>query len=174
MALGDILIVKRGVEILGKKYLRGRVYKHVGFDCGDGTVIHYAEPSKRRPRGRVVRVTYRTFAKGDPVFTNPCPSTVDITAAYARAQQRIGEEKYALWSNNCEHLVTWCWFGEGYSEQIDNVKDLIRSAFPMIAGPIGTWAAAALAANAFQSQIKAVGAVSCAIRVTGTRSRRGR
>ena len=39
-----------------------------------------------------------------------------------RAKERIGEQKYNLFINNCEHFCSECIFGEHVSEQVQNVK----------------------------------------------------
>jgi phage shock protein A len=35
-----------------------------------------------------------------------------------RAQSRLGERKYNLLFNNCEHFATWCKTGVSYSKQV--------------------------------------------------------
>ncbi len=39
-------------------------------------------------------------------------------AAVERARSRIGEDRYRLLTNNCEHFCTWCVLGVGRSEQV--------------------------------------------------------
>ena len=46
-------------------------------------------------------------------------------AAYAadeiveRARSRIGEQRYRITTNNCEHFCEWCLRGESRSEQVE-------------------------------------------------------
>jgi hypothetical protein len=40
-------------------------------------------------------------------------------AAVQRARTRLGEDRYRVWSNNCEHFVEWCVSGTSRSAQID-------------------------------------------------------
>ena len=42
--------------------------------------------------------------------------------AIERIRKRIGERKYRLRTNNCEHLINWAITGKEESAQIDNVK----------------------------------------------------
>ncbi len=41
-----------------------------------------------------------------------------------RAWSRIGESRYQLLSNNCEHFCHWCLFGESRSEQVDRLRKI--------------------------------------------------
>ncbi|MGG1947245.1 lecithin retinol acyltransferase family protein [Trinickia sp. NRRL B-1857] len=36
----------------------------------------------------------------------------------ARAQSRLGEDRYRILTNNCEHFCTWCVQGFARSEQV--------------------------------------------------------
>jgi hypothetical protein len=36
----------------------------------------------------------------------------------ARAYSRLGEKRYSLFNNNCEHLCTWSIDGVSHSEQV--------------------------------------------------------
>ena len=47
-----------------------------------------------------------------------------------RAYSRIGENRYNLLTNNCEHLCAWCLLGESYSEQVE----LWRGRFDAVVG----------------------------------------
>ena len=42
-----------------------------------------------------------------------------VTAAVERARSRLGEDRYRLWSNNCEHFVHWCLTGSARSRQVE-------------------------------------------------------
>jgi hypothetical protein len=42
-----------------------------------------------------------------------------------RAKSRIGEEKYNLVSNNCEHFAIWCKSGIAESKQVDRVVRIL-------------------------------------------------
>ncbi|MFQ9674660.1 MAG: lecithin retinol acyltransferase family protein [Clostridium paraputrificum] len=41
-----------------------------------------------------------------------------IVETVKRALSRIGERRYNLFTNNCEHFATWCKTGVSYSKQI--------------------------------------------------------
>ncbi|MDJ0690323.1 MAG: lecithin retinol acyltransferase family protein [Xenococcaceae cyanobacterium MO_188.B32] len=109
MARGDQLYVDR--EFLKQN----GVYKHHGIDCGDGRVIHYRKPSEI-----VERTSLAIFSRGNPVYI------VEYLQGFCfipevvveRAESRLGEDKYNLLFNNCEHFATWCKTGISESKQI--------------------------------------------------------
>jgi len=39
----------------------------------------------------------------------------------ARARSRLGENRYRLTTNNCEHFCEWCLSGESRSEQVERI-----------------------------------------------------
>ena len=43
------------------------------------------------------------------------------------ARSRLGEKGYHILYNNCEHFANECYFGEKYSSQTDNVRELFRN-----------------------------------------------
>lgn len=111
MARGDQIYVYR--EFIT---LQG-VYEHHGIDCGDGTVIHY---SKRENYARVERTSWLTFTQGNRVYIKEYPAGFCFIAddVIKRAESRLGEEKYNLLFNNCEHFATWCKTGISDCKQV--------------------------------------------------------
>jgi hypothetical protein len=111
MALGDQLYVWREFA-----NLEG-VYQHHGIDTGDGGVIHYRKPSE------IIELTsFETFSRGNPVYIREYPDGFcyigDVVVN--RAMSRLGENKYNLIFNNCEHFATWCKTGVNESKQIND------------------------------------------------------
>jgi len=45
--------------------------------------------------------------------------------AIKRAEERINENSYGLFSNNCEHFKNWVHFGKQISEQVDNAGTVL-------------------------------------------------
>jgi Lecithin retinol acyltransferase len=91
------------------------VYEHHGIDCGDGSVIHYRKPSEI-----IEQTSIETFARGNPVYIRKYEAGFHFIAdvVVSRAQSRLGEQKYNLLFNNCEHFATWCKTGFSDSKQI--------------------------------------------------------
>ena len=99
-----------------------RGFVHHGLYVGDGRVIHYRGFDRLLRRHPVQEVSLTTFAGGRGFAVLPCPTTRDdgaAAAAIARARSRLGEDRYRLWSNNCEHFTTWCLHGVSRSLQVE-------------------------------------------------------
>ncbi|MDY7022414.1 MAG: lecithin retinol acyltransferase family protein [Cyanobacteriota bacterium] len=96
------------------------VYEHHGIDCGDGTVIHYRKPSEV-----IEQTSMATFARGGKVYVRSYPVRYIADTVVMRAKSRLGESKYNLLFNNCEHFATWCVTGVSDSHQIRNFIPLL-------------------------------------------------
>jgi len=98
-------------------------YTHHGVYAGAGRVVHYAGLSRSLRRGPVQEVALAEFADGHAVWVRQSAGAkFDGTEAVRRAYSRLGEDRYRLISNNCEHFCMWCLYGESRSEQIDGWK----------------------------------------------------
>ncbi len=116
MARGDQIYVFR--EFLN---LQG-IYEHHGIDCGDGTVIHYRKPSET-----IERTSISTFTQGKKVYVRQYPTYFLPDAVVQRAENRLGERKYNLLFNNCEHFATWCKTGFNDSQQVRDFVPVIST-----------------------------------------------
>ena len=135
---GDVIGVSRGA------------YEHYGIYAGNGRVIHYAgETADFNGRVSIHEAPFEEFLKGSREyfvisFEGRYPikihsSTKFISDAYfehcdikgkgkyspeqtlKRAYSRIGESKYNLVQNNCEHFALWCKTGMSQSMQVKMV-----------------------------------------------------
>ena len=106
---------------IGTHLVTGRFgYTHHGLYAGAGKVVHYAGLSQSMRRGPVQEVSLAAFADGHPVWIRQSPDARFAgVEATRRAYSRLGEDRYRLISNNCEHFCTWCLYGESRSDQID-------------------------------------------------------
>jgi lecithin:retinol acyltransferase len=96
-----------------------RGYAHHGIYVGAGKVVHYAGFAGSAHRGPVAEITLDDFAAGHPIMVQPHPLPTFFGAeAVRRARSRLGEDRYRLLTNNCEHFCAWCLFGESRSEQV--------------------------------------------------------
>jgi hypothetical protein len=111
MAFGDRLYVYRNLWNFDS------LYKHYGIDCGDGTVIHYRKPSEI-----IEQTSIETFSKGNRVYIEPSLEGFCFVPSVVidRAKSRLGENRYNLLFNNCEHFVNWCKTGISDSKQVRN------------------------------------------------------
>ncbi len=133
MALGDHVRVKR------------RGYWHHGIDCGDGTVISYAGEHEEKRNPMVRRTSIDRFAKGQTVRTVGHPEAFchGPEAVVARAEARLGEERYRLLDQNCEHFAEWCKTGTRRSLQVRRTAGLVAGAASAVGGVVGVGAALA-------------------------------
>jgi len=99
-----------------------RGYLHHGIYVGDGKVVHYPGLSGSLRRGPVEEVSIERFAAGRPILIKPVgKARYGEAEVVARARSRLGEDRYRITSNNCEHFCEWCINGEARSEQVDNL-----------------------------------------------------
>jgi Lecithin retinol acyltransferase len=95
-------------------------YRHHGLYAGNGRVLHYRGMSRLLQRGPVEEISLAEFALGHGITVVSTPAArFDGIAAVERARSRLGEDRWRLWSNNCEHFVTWCLDGTPRSTQVE-------------------------------------------------------
>jgi hypothetical protein len=104
-----------------------RGFSHHGIYVGGGTVIHYHSAVRGFSRGPVEKVSLARFALGHAIsvriHTTP---RFDGAEVARRARSRVGEHRYRLLSNNCEHYCEWCLQGEQRSYQVERWLSLPR------------------------------------------------
>ena len=84
------------------------LYTHHGLYVGDGRVIHYAGPFRALFRGKVEEVSLQDFARGRRIGVLRGATRFTDAEIVRRARLRLGERRYRLLSNNCEHFCEWC------------------------------------------------------------------
>ena len=104
-----------------------RGYTHHGIYVGSNRVVHYAGWSRALVSGPVEEVCMERFAAGREVSIKADARVLySPEEAVARARSRLGEDRYRLASNNCEHFCEWCLSGESRSEQVDQIVGWAR------------------------------------------------
>ena len=97
-----------------------RGYEHHGIYVGNGKVIHYAGLARGNFRGRIEEVELAAFAYGRSVWTRRSgPPTFSPQEIVRRARSRVGENRYRVFRNNCEHFCEWCLRGDARSYQVE-------------------------------------------------------
>ncbi|NET42059.1 lecithin retinol acyltransferase family protein [Okeania sp. SIO2B3] len=96
------------------------VYEHHGIDYGDGTVIHY-----RKGTETIERTSKEYFTDRRKVYVKRYPVRYIADTVIQRAESRLGERKYNIVFNNCEHFATWCITGVSHSQQVKNFIPLL-------------------------------------------------
>jgi hypothetical protein len=96
-----------------------RGYTHHGIYVGGGRVVHYSGSSRAFHYGPVEEVTLETFARGRPVEARASAGRYSGEEVARCARSRLGEHRYGILRNNCEHFVAWCADGTPRSEQVE-------------------------------------------------------
>ena len=113
-----------------------RGYMHHGICVGDGKVVHYAGLARGQFRGRIEEVSFAQFAYGRSVWTRSSNLPAFVPQeVIRRARSRVGENRYRILRNNCEHFCEWCLRGESRSYQVERFLSS-RLALGMMLGVI--------------------------------------
>ena len=105
-------------------------FAHHGLYAGDGKVVHYGALMYDLIRKPVEEVTLAGFAEGRPLYeVMHAEAAFDSDEAIRRARTRLGEKRYRLLTNNCEHFVEWCLHDVARSFQAETAL-----AFPRLLG----------------------------------------
>ena len=112
-------------------------YRHYGICAGSGRVIHYAG-LLHYPNGLIEETSLTHFAHGRELAVGPEPVCGD--AVLHRARSRLGERRYDLFTNNCEHFSNWCQTGQHHSPQAETLRwparVLVRLIHTVFAGSV--------------------------------------
>jgi hypothetical protein len=107
-------------------------FTHHGIYVGGMKVIHYGSLHDRFRVGPVEEVSLVRFRGRHDVRVRATLTTgYSRSEIVARARSRLGENRWQLLSNNCEHFCEWCLKGEPCSEQIENLSGWLR---PLLRG----------------------------------------
>jgi hypothetical protein len=97
-----------------------RGYTHHGIYVGGGRVVQYGGLSWGLRRGPVEEVPLSQFSQGRAVWIRVTESHwFDQHEVVRRARLRLGEDRYSVLKNNCEHFCEWCVRGQHRSYQVD-------------------------------------------------------
>lgn len=94
-------------------------YDHHGLYAGNGRVIHYSGFTSSGGQGTVEICTLTEFCDGQPCHIQQHTRRRFMRdESVRRAFHRIGEARYNLLFQNCEHFVNWAIQGEASSSQV--------------------------------------------------------
>ncbi len=97
-------------------------YDHHGIYCGvyrgEDTVIDYSAETVKESDARVCPRLLSEFAQGGIVRVIKYARSYPPREVVDRAMSRLGEARYDLVLNNCQHFATWCKTGEPTSSQV--------------------------------------------------------
>jgi hypothetical protein len=108
--------------------VRYAMYRHHGIYAGHGRVVHYAGWIRGR-RGLVEETSVDDFAQGRTLHIRKLPSDrAGGRSIVRRARSRVGERRYHVIENNCEHFCTWSRSGAARSVQVERMAKTLRVA----------------------------------------------
>ena len=98
-------------HLIAKRIEYGIGYTHHGLYIGNNQVIHYSE-------GEVRIDSLEDFKKDCEIRVIDSVATYSKEEINSRAFSRLGEKRYNLVFNNCEHFVNWCRSGGKMTDSI--------------------------------------------------------
>ena len=160
--------IKRGDHICFKSesvfYWHHAIVETAAKSNGEVNVIEYSNSSKQfsldsssPPKNPalavVVRRKFNEF-ENESVYVIKHDRCFDPETVVSRAKSKLGERKYHPVTNNCVHFALWCKTGVSSSEQVNSVKDTLKTGVNDVTDTLntGTWRAA-VAAN---TRVKAI------------------
>jgi hypothetical protein len=110
-------------------------YAHHGIYVGRGRVVHYGGLSRGLRRAPIEEVPLAQFARGRPIYLrSEGAAGGDREEVVRRARIRLGEDRYRVLTNNCEHFCEWCTRGVPRSYQVEDLMALCRFAWRRFVG----------------------------------------
>jgi hypothetical protein len=108
-------------------------YTHHGIYVGERRVVQYGGLSQGLRRGPVEEVSLSQFAQRREIRVRLYESShFDREEVICRARLRLGENRYHLLKNNCEHFCEWCVRGEPRSYQVEELSARCSRAWPVL------------------------------------------
>jgi len=120
----------------GSHLATGRLgYTHHGIYAGAGRVIHYAGLHRGLKAAPVEECSIEEFARGHAIaLVVHESSSFACEEAVRRARSRLGESRYRILTNNCEHFCNWCLTGDARSVQVERALAALRRTFTRLFG----------------------------------------
>lgn len=96
-----------------------RFYIHHGIYLGNGDVAHYSGFSGSLKPGPIEVTDLEGFAHGKGIWVVEEQGGFSMDEIVVRARSRLGENRYGVLFNNCEHFCRWCIRGDSYDAPAD-------------------------------------------------------
>lgn len=128
--IGDNKVIHycgEGDDFNGKITIHESLFNDFLKDSEDYFIVYFGEngmPNKIHHSTNFMfngpfEIYEKDFLKGNSTVYSP-EDTIN------RAKSRLGEEKYDLVKNNCEHFVMWCKTGKSISSQVRYIKNSLN------------------------------------------------
>ncbi|PTY37664.1 hypothetical protein BGP77_14350 [Saccharospirillum sp. MSK14-1] len=101
-------------------WVRRAGYSHHGLYIGNGQVVHYAGWVEGLRAGPLAETSLSEFCGGRTLYRRThVERQFSRQQSVARARSRLGENRYNVHANNCEHFCYWAINGDHHSQQMD-------------------------------------------------------
>jgi hypothetical protein len=105
-----------------------RGYLHHGIYVGQGRVVHYSARALCLIRRPVEEVSLDDFGQKKIIWVRGhLPGSYAPAEIIRRAHSRLGENRYRLLTNNCEHFCEWCARGLARSAQVESARATLEN-----------------------------------------------
>jgi hypothetical protein len=108
------------------------LYTHHGIYVGNGRVIHYSGLAHGLRRGPVEDTSLERFAHGHNIRVRGDPRCFGRCEVVERARSRLGERRYRILTNNCEHFCAWVLRDECRGKQLERLRATPRALYRAI------------------------------------------
>jgi hypothetical protein len=124
----DTVLARDAEPPLGAHLVARRFgYLHHGIYVGAGRVVQYSAGALSLIRRPVEEVSLACFCGSRVVWIRAhAPDSYQPAEIVRRARSRLGEDRYRLLSNNCEHFCEWCARGQHRSTQVEALRAMLR------------------------------------------------
>ena len=102
-------------------YWHHAIVKHVDEESGEIKTIEY----NRTPSGKF-QVMEKTHRFQEVTVYLMLHESFDRDLVLSKAQSKIGEEQYNLFTNNCENFAMWCITGRSSCDQINKGLEMVN------------------------------------------------
>ena len=142
LQIGDHIAVQRTVPVLNKKYWHHAIIEDIDTQKDEVHVFEYSNSAggflkdngnhpKNPGKAKVQRGKYKFHV--DSAYLIYHREYLNGEDVVCNAKSRLGERKYDLATNNCEHFATWCKTCISSSEQGKMVERWVRGVITIAA-----------------------------------------
>ena len=130
-------------------YWHHAIVERIDHDEGEIHVIEYTNTAKgfsvdnclppknfEIVKARVTRHPYKF--RDENVYLLKHDNCLDQDEVVSRAQKKLGDEKYHVITNNCEHFAMWCKTGNSSSDQVSKAGKMLKTRSVPLATQLGT------------------------------------
>lgn len=139
---GELLLPGDAIRVFYPTFTHFAIYAGLLL-CRDGLYRHFVYQYSKQ-QGCITLEVFSFEGRRAEVDHELRAQIVDRNVVLHRAHSRLGECRYDLFGNNCEHFARWCITGQHRSLQVENA----RAAAGVVLGVAAVFSLTALVARA--------------------------